>query len=709
MLHLALFAPPSVDSIDRLARAKDVAGLSALLAPLPPETRDPFAVLRSGGAYDVGKFGWRAYPLGQEYVVVSTPLTSEDVGEILLRRVGDRLAFVPERDDLGVRIVRHELDVRLRVPEKRAEVVDRIALATTGTGSFVLRMSPAYRVSAVEDEKGAKTPFTQAGGVVLLKKGPKALTVHYAGTVDLPQYAGSISDREATLVNDYWYPMIARHPAPYGITVHAPKAWTTVGQGTRESDEVGATERVTKFRMDLPVVYYSVSSGPYKTVEETIHGRKYTAWSPRLDEARMRAQAETYAAIVEFYGASFGASPFNGYGALDSPQYGGGALEAYSYATYGGLWGEDAHEPAHTWWGGMINNTYLGSFWNESFAVFSDGLFHRENPLGDRKESRLAFASEGGAGDDYGQVAIQDAGADTGPVASSLGYGKGSKVLGMLEQWLGTDLVVGCMKEWIATQPKGEPGDWPDFERIVVRRAMGKDVKGFFDDWIRRPGNADFDATASWANGQARIDLKWNGPRFRMPLTVMLESAGKRAFTTVWLDGSDHPVLIPSATKPELVSVDPWRQAVRPLAGNETPISIEGILRRSTKFVDPAHKDWMTSVGGSASAAPLGDPAGRFIVGSPETLPAMRPLCEKAGFTVKDDQLTYRGTTIDLTKGGAIAVVDLDGGKRCVIGLGETRLRPNTGNARVALVDDLGRFLRGQTEPKTSGKLTIRL
>lgn len=708
MLLWALLMPPSIAQIDHLASTRDVAGLTALLTS-PPGPRNPLAVIKTGGAYDVGRFGWHAYALGPEYVVLSTPLTSEDVGEILLRREGSGLTVVPEQSDMGVRIFRHSLDVRLDVPKKRAEVVDKLRLGSLGTGAYVFRMSPAYRVSEITNGQGAKVPFTQAGGIVLLKDRSANLTVRYGGVVNLPQYAGSITDKEATLVNDYWYPMIARHPAPYDITVHAPKNWTVVGQGTRLSDTTTATERIAKFKMDLPVVYYSVSAGPYKTVQTQVNGRTYTVWSPRLGEDRMRAQAESYAAIVEFYSKSFGNSPFNGFGALDSPQYGGGALEAYSYATYGGLWGEDAHEPAHTWWGGMIDNTYLNSFWNESFAVFSDGLFHREAPIGDLDEKRQAFAAEGGMGDDYDQVAVQYAGANEGPIASSMGYGKGSKVLAMLEQLIGTRQIVADMHEWIATQPKGQPGDWPDFEKIVAKNSPDKDVKGFCDDWLRRPGYADFDASASWENGQVTLNLTWKGPRFRMPLNVLLQTGSNRTYKTVWLDGTANPVTIAAAAKPDLVSIDPWRQAVRPIGNDEDPASAEAVLRRLPKFVDPAHKDWLPGVGGRQTAPDLNDIAGKFIVGSPETLPAMKPLCDQVGFVVSGNRLTYRGTTIDLTKGAAIAIVDLGQGKQCVIGLGKTRMTPNAGRAQVALVDDLGHFLRGQTEPKTTGKLTFRL
>jgi hypothetical protein len=75
----------------------------------------------------------------------------------------------------------------------------------------------------------------------------------------------------------------------------------------------------------------------------------------------------------------------------------------------------------------------------------------------------------------------------------------------------------------------------------------------------------------------------------------------------------------------------------------------------------------------------------------------MKDLCVKAGFSVKGQNLTYRGTTIDLTKTGAVAIVDLGEGKRCGIALGKCDLAPKLGKAHVGLVDDLGRMLRGAT------------
>ena len=116
-----------------------------------------------------------------------------------------------------------------------------------------------------------------------------------------------------------------------------------------------------------------------------------------------------------------------------------------------------------------------------------------------------------------------------------------------------------------------------------------------------------------------------------------------------------------------------------------------------------------------ASGDPLtslpADLDGVFVVGSPETLPALAPLCEKVGFHVDNgDKLTYKGTTIDLsTSVCAVALVDLPGGKHCVIGLGTCSMRPDFGRARLAVFDVKGELLRAETDPIETGSLVFRL
>ncbi len=101
--------------------------------------------------------------------------------------------------------------------------------------------------------------------------------------------------------------------------------------------------------------------------------------------------------------------------------------------------------------------------------------------------------------------------------------------------------------------------------------------------------------------------------------------------------------------------------------------------------------------------------AGTVWIANPSTDKAAKLLCERVGFKVNGNSLTYDGTTVDLRKGAAAAVVDLADGKQAVIALGVVKHGLNPGRARLAVFDEYGRVLRAKTDPKTKGWGTFKL
>jgi len=715
---------PDLKSLDALAQARNVDKLSQFLTPDSLRPMNPLQVLKTNGAYETGRLGWHALELAppnsnQSYVVFATPITSEDVGEMIFQRIGAALKYVPEDDPLAVRIVRHHLDVRFDIPKKSISVVDDVDLKKLPDSRpyYFIRMSPYLKVESVT-EKGKPVPFTQTSGVTAISAfaGQTAtVTVKYSGVVDQPQYAGSIVDGEAQLSNDYWYPTISRWPAPYDITVHTPKGWLAIGQGEQVSMNEDASGRTTKFRMDMPVTYYSLSTAPYKTASQMDGKLKISAWGLARSDEQLKQQTDLYKPILEYYDKNFSPFPFSGYGALYSQLYGGGALEAYSFATYGfGVPSEDAHEPSHTWWGGAIDNTYLHSMWNESFANFCEGLYARNVPLGNHQERQLAFIKDAKVDQDYLVASCEDASPWYGGPASSIGYEKGSKVLQMFETEIGTDMMIKTMQQWLKENPKGEPGEWSGYEKAVAN-ATHKDYDWFFDEWLRRKGWADFEVkNVQWNKGVLTGDVYFTGEAYRINCEMLLlYSENRQVFrkfdTMQKLNGKHYTFSLSVPYRPLLVSIDPWRRVLRTQHADETPPQLTEMLRRSHRYNDPKHADWLKGVGGTSLAAIPQDLDNVLLVGTPDTIPQMALLCGKAGFIVRGDKLTYDNSTIDLNNGGALAVVDLPGGKHCIVGLGKVKLRPDTGRARTDVFDSYGRFLRGYTEPKTSGWMTFKI
>jgi hypothetical protein len=715
-IALSCFQSGLLAKLDDLAQKRDVQGLSALAAPGAWKGRNPLDAIRTNGAYDTGRFGWHAIegnsPDGKGYVVLTTPLTSEDIGERLFETDGTALTkYVDEREDNGWRIEKHSLTVRFDIPNKSVRIVDLINVKHQGSeGPLVVRLSPNYRVQSIKGSSGAVAKWSQLGGIVFLgaAKDGDSFTIEYTGVVDRPAYAGSITPSEAMLTNDYWYPMIGRKPSPFTLKVFGPANWTAVSHGELISSEVAGDQRQTIYEMKLPISYWSLNIGPYKTVEESIGGRKYRVWSKTLSDAQMKLQPKFYPQILDTY-QTFAKFPFSGYGACVTPLYGGGALEGYSFETAGYYPAEDAHETAHTWFGGMVNNTYLTSMWNESFAVWADGYYHRNTALGSIAERRLAFVSTPQIDDvAYFAAPLRDSPPDIGPAASTLGYGKGAFVLQMLEQEIGTEGMVAACRDWLAHQDKTRGAEWEDFE-AAVKRTSTKDMTWFFDQWVRRPGYARFTISdLKYQAGSITGSVKFQGEPYRLHCEVLIQSASGENFSTVELNGSGA-FSIPSKEKPHLVSFDPWNRVVRKVDGSELPVTLARTLGGLHRANALGSENMLLGIGKKPEPMPAGSLDGWFIVGSPELDIRLRPLFSKAGFEVHGTKLTYRGTTIDLTKGAALGIVDLAGGGKCAIGIGSVLHSPGYGNARLVLVDELGRFLRGVTEPKTKGNLTFKM
>lgn len=730
VLVLSLLPQPVVAEIDKLARSREAEKLLEHCAAPLAKGPNPFRFLRFGGAYGGGRFGWNAAHLRDaagsgEYVVFATALTGEDIGAQVFRFEGGKLtARVPELETFGASFDHHDFEIWFDLPAKSVRIVDVARMRFGGNAKAVqFRLSPHYRVSAISGPSG-RLDFAQAGGVVSMAVpagvAEAQIRIEYGGVVDLPEYAGSISPNEATLTNDFWWPQIARGAATYSAKVHAPKNWTVIAQGEQVGVQDSATERVTTFRMTLPNSVFSLSAGPYRSGRKTIAGREYRMLSTSTSEEDMAMQAELNAPVIRFYEKTFGPYPFTSWTTLESRVYGGGALEAYSFATYGTGWlpAEDPHEPAHTWWGGVIPNTYLRSLWNESFAVYSEGLYQREGGPPDfdekhRRERREAFVSDVGPQAAYRNATCAEASCEIGPAAGALGYGKGAAVLQALEGEIGVEAMKRTLKAWIEQHPKGKTGEWEDYEAIVAK-TLGKDMKPFFDQWIRRTGWPDFSIDGvGWADGRLRGTVRFEGQAYRIGLETMLEyPGGDREFTTVDTmqsgSGLEYRFDIPCPKKPSLVSFDPWRRLLRRYGSDERPPSL-ALADGMRSWVEPKREDWESLAGRRKESRRPDSAAGFVWIAHPETDPVAADLCRRVGFRVNGNELTYDGTTIDLRKGAAMAVVDLEGDHRAIIALGSTRLPPDPGRARLGLFDDYGRLLRARTAPKTRGFLTFRL
>lgn len=487
------------------------------------------------------------------------------------RRLGPE---IPETETLGFRVRDHNLNAAFDVSRKNAVLSDTIQVERTAdrVPDFgLLRISHDFHVQSMTLGK-KDVPFRQAGGIIAFSP-PNArnfaLTLHYSGHLDHRE-SDYIRANEAVLCS-YWYPHIARLPATTTVTVTTPPAWTGLAQGerTHETRSPDGAATVT-YRNDVPNCFYTLDIGRYKITTRPIKNHTLSVYQLAPNPALAQSCLDTLEAAMNFYERSFAPFPFTRYAVVETQGTFAGALEAYSFATFGPHTLPELipHELAHTWWGGATPCTYTHSMWDEAFAEYSDDLFSRSRQTsapnaapvypapGRLLEERRKKASS------YAAIPLSQAFDTENDRHIAVGYDKGRQVLKMLESQIGQATMLRSMRRFFAEHPKGEAADWPEFEAAVQKETRA-DYRWFFSEWLERKGLptlalAHTTVHRDNAGYVVEADVLQEGRPYRFQLPILLETAhGAPLQATKEIDGETTHLIFHLASAPTRLRLDP--------------------------------------------------------------------------------------------------------------------------------------------------------
>jgi alanyl aminopeptidase len=170
-----------------------------------------------------------------------------------------------------------------------------------------------------------------------------------------------------------------------------------------------------------------------------------------------------------------------------------------------------AHELAHQWTGDLVTAAWWDDIWlNEAFATWIESK--AADAWDPKIEARLSLLD--GIQSAIGNDALASARSIRQPIAStndienafdSLTYQKGGGVLSMFERWVGSDVFMKGLLDYLTAHRFGTAtaADFLDAESA----AAGKDVKTPFSTFLDQPGVPFVEAEVR-CDGPARIHLK---------------------------------------------------------------------------------------------------------------------------------------------------------------------------------------------------------
>ena len=189
-----------------------------------------------------------------------------------------------------------------------------------------------------------------------------------------------------------------------------------------------------------------------------------------------------------------------------------------------------AHEIAHQWFGDAVTEREWAHLWlSEGFATYFAELYAEHEFGRDTLVARMRTLRKNLLADMdvRARPVIDTAQTDYMRLLDANSYGKGGFVLHMARAVLGDSAFFRGVRSYYLTHRHGTA--LSDDLRVAFEDVSGRDLRWFFDQWLRRPGYPELATTWSYDPTARRVYLVvQQRPRFgnfRFPLVVEIERA----------------------------------------------------------------------------------------------------------------------------------------------------------------------------------------
>jgi aminopeptidase N len=351
-----------------------------------------------------------------------------------------------------------------------------------------------------------------------------------------------------------WLPTID-HPsdkATVSWTVRAPERNVVVANGA----SLGATHltaggrrlRETRWRESKPIAPYLmvIAAGPmirYELPESTCNRGEdgecvqQSVYVMPENRAWLPGVFTTTDGIVSLFERLVAPFPYEKLAHLQSSTRFGGMENASAIFYDGKLFpaqkvsdGLLAHETAHQWFGDAVTEREWAHLWlSEGFATYFAALWDRQARGENGYRATLARLRANILTDSAvaQRPVIDTAQTDYMALLNANSYDKGGFVLSMLNRELGDSAFFQGIRSYYLAHRHGNAVS--DDLRAALERSSGRDLRQFFDQWLRRPGYAE--PALGWAydagTGTVSVFALQEGRfgAFALPLAVVVTDA----------------------------------------------------------------------------------------------------------------------------------------------------------------------------------------
>lgn len=350
-----------------------------------------------------------------------------------------------------------------------------------------------------------------------------------------------------------WFPC---HDAPHAkvtseVRARVPAGLRALSNGVLVDKAKDGGREVWHWKMDRPHSIYLITLvvGRFSEIEEDQDGTPVVFYCEPGREADARRGFGKTAKALQFFSEKTGVRyPYPRYAQVAVAEYPGG-MEHTTCTTQTDACLIDAraaldhdldllvaHELAHQWFGDLVTCAEWPHAWlNEGFATYFEVLFQEHDKGRDEALYELLGNARAYFDEDsrrYRRAIVCRTYMDPWTIFDRHLYEKGSWVLHMLKRELGDELWWKAVGHYLRKH-KDSSVQTQDLV-LAIEEATGRNLQGFFDQWVYRSGHPVLRARWSYDEGQRRGSLwlmQTQGideahPAFRFRLHVRVTGRG---------------------------------------------------------------------------------------------------------------------------------------------------------------------------------------
>lgn len=364
------------------------------------------------------------------------------------------------------------------------------------------------------------------------------------------------------------------HPSDKALVdweVTAPAHYQVVGNGllVEEVDHADAT-RTTYWRTNVPLATKLMVIGVAQFAVQhdgMVNGIPVQHWTYPQDRTSDTYTFTHTKRIIQYFEDTIGDYSYAKLANVQSKTRFGGMENASNIFYNENNVGENliAHEVAHQWFGNSVTEIDWPHVWlSEGFATYltmtyREAIYGRDTIVPTLEETRrnvIAFHRE-----NPDRPVIDTTVTDLMRYLNANSYQKGGWVLHMLRYRIGDDAFFAGLRVYYDRYRNGNAST-TDLRR-VMEETSGEDLRAFFNQWLRRPGQPRVEGTWSYdpSRNQLTVQLAQThgGAPFKTALEIGIytnDSATPRV-EIVDLDQAEHTFTFALDGEPGRVALDP--------------------------------------------------------------------------------------------------------------------------------------------------------